>query len=1125
MLPLAAGAAVALGSLATSAMGQTYTWMGGASGNFSVNGNWLSGSGPGAGTGSATTALNFFSGNGGAVTASNNNGTPFVANSISFNINNVNLFHAAGGSATGVYQLAGSGAFINSNGLEAGQLDNGTSTPNWGALLQLNANMTFGGTGAGNVFLGTSSSTGITEVGGPRSITVSGGVANPLLRNLVLNGNNQFSGGLVLDGGTVQIGSASNASQLGAINSTMTVTANGGTVNAANFNSTLGLGTLQLNGDLHVIGNNNFTLANTTVTSPAVVQGSGTLYVNTAGGGMQISSNSNAFTGAVVIDQSYSMALGASSLAGTLTLNTLGFSGSPLMGSLNGASSYDVRAGGTLTASSNGTNSFQNGDRISDTAPMRLRSGNFTLNGPAAAVTTTSGNNYVPTNLTEKIGDVSGAGANNITVAPTASTNVVTTLDIKSLTRLDRGVFNFRSNATTMGDGATATRGRIILDNLLPSTDFVGGGGSAGSKNISILTYGAADKSVSNGGTGFVTYGADGFRMLNTATEYDNNPAGLATADPTNNVRVADATITNNATQTMNSLLLGQGTASDGNVAGTGTLNITSGAVMSSGGFQNNSNPQSISNNLAFGNAEAVIWSSGFGGLKITGNMTGSNGLTRAGVGQSNNKNTLILTGDNSGLTGQLTMSGGHLEYTQDLALPGTGQIVANGAGVSTVGGNAASSLAWAGTNPTTLTRDVVVNTGTLNFRIADDTASTASNLGNYTVAGTLSGTGNYSFQPQSASSSVTVPGEIFITNTANTYTGTTRMSGGTVHIAADGSTGIGGQWDLGSTLVFEGPVTNSRTVNFEGTQTLDTKANNVTLNGPITSFNGYTGPFTSAGLTKNGTGTLTLSSLTNTLSGLVTVNAGTLLINGNLGPSNTSNVSVFGGATLGGSGTIYRNSQIWGKTGAGTASNPFVISGNATLSPGSNGPGILTVWGSVDLAPAKVAGGTSPNIIGTPAAAPANLSMELNGPVAGTGYDQIQQMLQNQSSAASVILGDGTATWAANLQLSLGYAPSASDVFWLIVNSNTQGSLQAVPNTTTGTFAGLPEGSTVTLGTFGGNTYTGTISYKGDFDSSNPAAGTGNDVVIYNVVPAPGSISLIGIGGLLATRRKRRMA
>jgi hypothetical protein len=130
--------------------------------------------------------------------------------------------------------------------------------------------------------------------------------------------------------------------------------------------------------------------------------------------------------------------------------------------------------------------------------------------------------------------------------------------------------------------------------------------------------------------------------------------------------------------------------------------------------------------------------------------------------------------------------------------------------------------------------------------------------------------------------------------------------------------------------------------------------------------------------------------------------------------------------------------------------------------------------------------------------------------------------------------LGSGAATpptQPATLALSLGYAPSASDVFWIVVNNNKyQDNIPAdathVKNVVTGAFAGMAEGSVVPLGLpFGGVQYYGTISYKGDFDSNAPGAGTGNDVVIYNIVPAPGSMALLGIGGLLAARRKRRTA
>jgi autotransporter-associated beta strand protein len=1103
MLPVAAGAAVTLGSLASSALGQA-TWIGGASGNFSVNANWQGNAVPSLGTVATPVNLTFSSGNGGSITASNDLGSPWVAHSLTFTLFNPNPFTVTGGSASGQFQLLGPSAAINQNGIGSVTMANGTSGPNVGAQIQLAGNMTFGGTGIGNVTLGTNNTVAaVTQDSTPRSITISGGAPLRVLRNLVLKGANSFSGGLILDGGTVQVGSPANAAEFGSAGSTMTVTANGGTVNLANTFTSLSLGTVQLNGDLRVVGTQPLNLNNGTTSAPAVVQGSGTIYLNAVSpGGMTISGNSSGYTGAVVIDQS-EFGLGAAGLVGTLTLNSVNFGVSPVGGSLIGAASYDVRANGTLTADNSGTGTFQNGNRISDTAPMRLRTGNFTLNGPAAAAT--SGNIYNPTNLTEKIGAVTGAGNSTITVS-SGSGAVITTLEATSLARLERGTFVFRG--TSLGDGATTPRGKFILDTPVAPGDFVGGGGGAGSQNISILPYAVGGTSANDSGSSLVTYGSDGFRLLTSAEYYSTD---LAPSDPTANVQITSA-VANNASTTMNALVLGaNGTTSDGSVTGSGMLNITSGAVLQAGvNGTNQTNQQTISNDLNFGSAEGVISTGGAGGLRVTGQLTGTNGLTKSGNGSGpGGVNVLVLTNKNSGLTGPLTLSAGSLQYNQDSALPGTGQIVANGAGAG-IGRSAATFLYWGGAADTTLSRDVAVHTGTMNFAIYDTgfASNNQVNLGNMHLTGTISGAGNVSLQGQVSSITISSPGEIFVDNPANTYTGTTRFIGNT-HIASDGSTGIGGGWDFAiatanAALYFESPVTNSRPINFEATTIFDTKANNVTLNGPITSFSSqWSAPTSSAGLTKNGTGTLNLTNPANTLAGAVTVNAGTLLINGNLGPANGTNtlVQVNPTATLGGSGTIYRNVRVY---------NPILshdgTQQGGTLSPGSNGPGILTISGAP-------VGGANPvpaldmaaPTTGLPSAV--TLVMQLNGPVAGTGYDQVQVISQNTTPVVAVQLGgDTSGSQPTNLNVSLGYAPSPSDVFWLIVNKNAYQANLGTANTTTGTFAWLPEGSTVSLGTFSGVTFTGTISYTGSYATNNPTAGTGSDVVIYGVHSGCGS-------------------
>ncbi|MDG3007728.1 Ig-like domain repeat protein [Paludisphaera mucosa] len=154
----------------------------------------------------------------------------------------------------------------------------------------------------------------------------------------------------------------------------------------------------------------------------------------------------------------------------------------------------------------------------------------------------------------------------------------------------------------------------------------------------------------------------------------------------------------------------------------------------------------------------------------------------------------------------------------------------------------------------------------------------------------------------------------------------------------------------------------------------------------------------------KNNTGTLILTG-TNTNTGSVSVGDGTLIVDGSLATSN----SVFVDGTLGGSGTL-----------------PAVtISNIGRLSPG-NSPGLLNT-GSL----AFQSSGSTYNV-------------ELNGTTAGTQYDQTDV-------TATVILAGAT------LSVSLGYAPAIGDTYTIINNDGT--------DAVDGTFNGLAEGSTITVG------------------------------------------------------------
>ena len=136
--------------------------------------------------------------------------------------------------------------------------------------------------------------------------------------------------------------------------------------------------------------------------------------------------------------------------------------------------------------------------------------------------------------------------------------------------------------------------------------------------------------------------------------------------------------------------------------------------------------------------------------------------------------------------------------------------------------------------------------------------------------------------------------------------------------------------------------------------------------------------------------------------------------------------------------------------SGTGTAASVDFYSG--TFSPGQgNTPGTFTIIDSLNLHDAT-------------------FSTRLNSTAAGSGYSQVK-------AGGPVTIGPET-----SLNVSLGFTPGANQSFRIIDNTGTQA--------ISGTFKGLPEGATFSLG---GKNWD--ITYKG---------GTGNDVVISTAAATP---------------------
>jgi autotransporter-associated beta strand protein len=949
MLTLAAGAAVTLGGVAGSALGQTYTWVGPVSGAFSASANWQGGTLP---VSSATTSLVFGAGNlSAAVTATDDlAAAPFQVNNLTFD-EFMNPAFTVTSAAGKYFQMTGTNPSITlaGNNISNAVLNifNGGGSA---ATLQLTSDLTINGSGMGGLTILGNGSTGtisddFATSGVHRQVVISGTPATENSRVVQLNNYAGSFGGVTLNGGNIATAGFVSNGVLGPAGSTFTVGPNGGVFQQTQTTLVPTVDAFQLNGTLRL-----FLPSQLTINTTTQLLGSGALIVHPLTSvGMAVTSNSSSYTGTVTVDKPDLAEFSGLSVGGALSLTGAS-------GALQGVSTFNIRAGGALLASNATANVAANSDRINNSATINLSSGALRVGGTSTTSTPTS-------NVCEVVGTINGAGASTLSAEPVANVNQSTVINVNgAVNRVDHGTFLFRGTSLgsgtlavsgTNGDGSqNFSGGNVTGYVVLPAgkaADLVGGGGAATTTNISILPYAVGDITNTGSGTSFVTLDAiSGSTSRNVrplaTSEYVAN--SVTSGDSTANVRLT-AALANNGPATVNSLVIAANGSVDGSITGSGTLTVTSGAILAA----NANGTTSISNNVAFGAAEGVIYTPGFNGLTISGSLTGTQGLTKSGAISGSNNNTLFLTGDNSGLTGPLTINAGVINFNSAAALPGTGQITTNGTNVAT--GGSAVGLYYSGTTPYTLTRDVAANSGWTSFKALDPTSPNPGPNGKLTIAGAISGGAGISYQGTAGGA------EIWVTGTSNTYTGQTRFGGGNIHVASDGSLGVGGAMEFdGGAMIAEGDISNSRHVNFgAGGSTIDTNGHNVTLNGPMTSFLANSLNNTPpGGFTKNGLGTLNLTSLSNSVTGAITVNGGVLLINGILGASTTNAVTVNAGATLGGAGVIYRNISV-------------AASGN--LSPG-NGPGVLTVGGNMALASGS------------------NLNMDLNGLNPGVDADQL---------------------------------------------------------------------------------------------------------------------------------------
>ncbi len=311
----------------------------------------------------------------------------------------------------------------------------------------------------------------------------------------------------------------------------------------------------------------------------------------------------------------------------------------------------------------------------------------------------------------------------------------------------------------------------------------------------------------------------------------------------------------------------------------------------------------------------------------------------------------------------------------------------------------------------------------------------------------------------------------------ANTYTGTTTISGGTLEVGGGGtlgnvSAGVGnyaGNISIAST--------NSGTLRFNSSATQ-------TLGGVISG---------TGALVKDNSGTLTLTGV-NSYSGATTVSGGTLEVSGTGEINATSGITIAAGAEF-----KYNSSTA---LGVGITNNGGTISGGGTigvavnldstddvLAPG-NSPGIQTYGVSQTWSSFTYAWETN----------------DFTGTTAGTDFDQI------------AILGDLTLTGlaAGSYVLDLISLTAGNDSGLVPNFSEVNRSWDLL--TTTGTISGFD----ADFWTIDTSAFTSSPTWAGTW--SLGVNGSNNALVLNYVtaIPEPG-VALLGGLGLLALLRRRR--
>ncbi len=571
------------------------------------------------------------------------------------------------------------------------------------------------------------------------------------------------------------------------------------------------------------------------------------------------------------------------------------------------------------------------------------------------------------------------------------------------------------ANILQTDSGSVTASGTVnslkITDTIAAQSLAVGSGQTLTLSSGGVLFIGANDYTISGGSLGSSTtdliINQNGNGVLTISSNLNNaitkNGAGTLV-------------LTGNTTPGFNNVYLNQGivsVSSESNLGGN-NLNFNGGTLEVTGGGFTYTGFHAL-NFLANGGTFQVD----SGTLTIDNTMslsgTSSGGLTKTGAG------TLIMADMGGGFTGAVTVDAGTLQLGSSNAL-----------GSSSTGSNRslAPVLVNGGTldidGQTTALGNVTLESGAINDTAGTGTLSAYSfTLESGSVGAVLS---DVILNGNTGSNSIdlykTTAGTVILTG-ANTYSGATQISGGTLQVGDGGMTG-----QLGTANV---TMSNGSTLAFD-------RSNAYAVNNAITG---------SGGVTQMGSGTTTLTN-SNSYTGVTAITGGTLKLS-----SSISNNNIGSSSEILVGDTAAHSSATLDVTGI-TATGGFQVQSGQTLAGHGTVLGNTTFLSGSVLSPGNSPGTTTYN---------GNL-------VLNAGTKLVFDLAAIGLSDEAVVTGDGSMLTLNNQGISdftFNLLSGVQSGTYTLIDSSLNG-INGSLDTTPGSLTELQDGYSLTLSTGGGD-------------------------------------------------------